>query len=82
MNPSLCVYGCGFYGSPSNKNLCSKCYKDIHLQENIGKYDDENYIIESSHSFLSKNSDVMATRYLNNFDNMKKNKKNRCNKKK
>ncbi|KAL1822827.1 hypothetical protein ACET3Z_009605 [Daucus carota] len=26
--PTLCVKNCGFYGSPANRNLCSKCYLD------------------------------------------------------
>ncbi|XP_019442983.1 PREDICTED: zinc finger A20 and AN1 domain-containing stress-associated protein 6 isoform X3 [Lupinus angustifolius] len=29
----LCANNCGFIGSPTTMNLCSKCYRDIRLKE-------------------------------------------------
>ncbi|KAL4592026.1 hypothetical protein LXL04_005005 [Taraxacum kok-saghyz] len=32
-NHVLCANNCGFFGSPTTLNLCSKCYKDHRLEE-------------------------------------------------
>ncbi|XP_015081538.1 putative zinc finger A20 and AN1 domain-containing stress-associated protein 8 [Solanum pennellii] len=32
-DPILCAKGCGFYGTSSNNNLCSQCYKAFLKEE-------------------------------------------------
>ncbi|KAM7491711.1 hypothetical protein LguiA_034632 [Lonicera macranthoides] len=31
--PKLCAKGCGFFGTPANHDLCSKCYNDYLKQK-------------------------------------------------
>lgn len=31
--PQLCVNNCGFFGSNTTENLCSRCYRDLQLKE-------------------------------------------------
>ncbi|KAJ6386552.1 hypothetical protein OIU78_016466 [Salix suchowensis] len=36
-DPPLCAKGCGFFGSPENKNFCSRCYNDYFIEELIAE---------------------------------------------
>ncbi|KAE8704611.1 Zinc finger A20 and AN1 domain-containing stress-associated protein 6 [Hibiscus syriacus] len=46
----LCVNNCGFLGSPTTMNLCSKCYRDYRLKEQASS---ANSSISTSPSYSS-----------------------------
>ncbi|KAM1040620.1 hypothetical protein ACFX15_029375 [Malus domestica] len=50
----LCVNNCGFFGSPTTQNLCSKCYRDLQVKEQQAIALNQTLI--SSSSFASPSS--------------------------
>ncbi|CAK7337108.1 unnamed protein product [Dovyalis caffra] len=66
--PPLCAKGCGFFGCPENKNLCSKCYKD-YLKEEVKlselvitpSADDKNPAVVSDEKSPTTNATATAT---------------------
>ncbi|KAM5585247.1 zinc finger A20 and AN1 domain-containing stress-associated protein 3 [Rosa sericea] len=52
----LCVNNCGFFGSPTTQNLCSKCYRDLQHKEQQALALNQTFISTSSTSSSSSSS--------------------------
>ncbi|KAK4492405.1 hypothetical protein RD792_003210 [Penstemon davidsonii] len=62
--PILCINNCGFFGSSSNMNMCSKCYKDLVLKQEQAKFaasSIDNIVNGSSSSDTKKESSLTIT---------------------
>lgn len=46
----LCVNNCGFFGSPTTQNLCSKCYRDLQHKEQQALALNQTFISSASSS--------------------------------
>ncbi|CAL0317049.1 unnamed protein product [Lupinus luteus] len=55
----LCANNCGFIGSPTTMNLCSKCYRDIRLKEQ--EEASTKSTIETALSSSSSSSQLLST---------------------
>lgn len=73
--PMLCVKNCGFYGSPANDNLCSKCYQDSVKQCILFCESDGIYSIASSVNQIYRHNE---NDHVLDDSSMVKNKSCRC----
>ncbi|KAK6164188.1 hypothetical protein DH2020_001052 [Rehmannia glutinosa] len=72
--PILCINNCGFFGSPANMNMCSKCYKDLILKQEQAKLAASSFenIVNGSSSGNEQESDVLdATNVQTNLVEVK-----------
>ncbi|KAK2965267.1 hypothetical protein RJ640_015765 [Escallonia rubra] len=60
--PILCVNNCGFFGTATTMNMCSKCHKDLMLKQERAKLAASSIesIVNGSSSVGAKESDVAA----------------------
>ncbi|KAK3019532.1 hypothetical protein RJ639_004320 [Escallonia herrerae] len=60
--PILCVNNCGFFGTATTMNMCSKCHKDLMLKQEHAKLAASSIesIVNGSSSVGAKESDVAA----------------------
>lgn len=80
-SPTLCANNCGFYGSPANRNLCSKCYLDFLCESNRNRISlPEPDGIDSITSSVNQVSSCNKNENENVVDDssIKKNKSSRC----
>ncbi|WOG93272.1 hypothetical protein DCAR_0312553 [Daucus carota subsp. sativus] len=74
--PALCVKNCGFYGSPANRNLCSKCFQDFLKQAILPSESDEIDSVTSSVNQVSLHDE--KDHVVVDDSSMVKNKPSRC----
>ncbi|XP_074317983.1 zinc finger A20 and AN1 domain-containing stress-associated protein 1-like [Silene latifolia] len=61
-DPPLCATGCGFFGNPTQNNLCSKCFRDSLKKATV----------KPEQTRTSSNKDDIVTKVANVGQTMKK----------
>ncbi|XP_050369473.1 zinc finger A20 and AN1 domain-containing stress-associated protein 3 [Argentina anserina] len=56
LEQKLCVNNCGFFGSPTTQNLCSKCYRDLQHKEQQALSLNQTFISTSAAASASSTS--------------------------
>ncbi|KAL8126253.1 zinc finger A20 and AN1 domain-containing stress-associated protein 10-like [Apium graveolens] len=73
---SLCANNCGFYGSPENSNLCSKCYLHFVKQHiSLPQPDHDIKVIDDS---ITSSVDQVSNDKVVDDSSLGKNKSSRC----
>ncbi|XP_074317959.1 zinc finger A20 and AN1 domain-containing stress-associated protein 1-like [Silene latifolia] len=71
-DPPLCATGCGFYGNPTQNNLCSKCFRDSLKKATVKQEQTCTNTTTTTICSNNNNKDDVGTKVANEGKTMKK----------